>query len=129
MTQTVYLPVRLALDGDAVVADVTVTEAGARAIVLRTASDDLDLVLYSAYVGHDELERAQVAEVLELGRKAPELSSRVVEVAPGAFTYGRRFALYDHLHRLQELVASRQGGRLSAEGVEQAVRSFDPAAV
>lgn len=129
MTETVYLPVRFSLDGDAVAAEATITEAGARAIVVRTASDALDLVLYSAYVGHDELEQAQVAEVLELGRDAPELYTRVVEVAAGAFTYGRRFALYDHLHRLQELVASRRGGRLTAEGVEQAVRSFDPAAV
>lgn len=129
MSETAYLPLALSVDGESLAADVTVTEAGAQAIVLRTAAAELEVVFYAAYVGHDELERARVAEVLEVGAADPELFSRDVDAPPGAFTYARRFALYDHLERLHELVGTRTGRRLSATGVESAVRLFDPAAV
>jgi hypothetical protein len=129
VSDTVYLPVHLELDGEPISADVTVTGVGAQAIVVRTASADLELVLYSAYVGHDELDRAQVAEALELGDEPPELISREVPAPSGAFTHARRFALYDHLQRLQELIGLRCSQRLSVSGLAEAARAIDPAAV
>ena len=69
-----------------------------------------------------------VTELLELGADAPTVITRELDVDMGAFTYSRRFALYDHLQRLQEHVREAGGGELRASGLGLAVRQLDPAA-
>jgi hypothetical protein len=112
-----------------VASDTTVFVAGPRVIVLRTASSDAGLLLYSTYTGHDDLDSALCSELVELGSRPPELLDREVAIGEGAFTYSRRFALYDHLHRLQTLVAEELGAELRYEGLEAAVSELDPAVV
>ncbi|MGH2987604.1 MAG: hypothetical protein ACRDLO_13085, partial [Solirubrobacterales bacterium] len=88
-----------------------------------------ELLLYSTYTGHDGLDEALCSELVEVGPDPPQLLERRVAVGAGAFTYSRRFALYDHLQRLQGHVADRLGLELRYEGIEVAVRELDPAAV
>jgi hypothetical protein len=122
------LPISLLLDGRPIASDTTAFSAGARVIVLRTAGADGELLLYSTYTGDDELEVALVSELIEVGSRPTELATRELAVGEGAFTYARRFALYDHLQRLQALCADRLGAELRYERAEAAVRSLDPAA-
>jgi len=123
------LPLLLLLDDRPIASDTTAFSAGARVIVLRTAAGDGRLLLYSTYTGDDELETALVSELIEVGPGPAELASRELAVGVGAFTYSRRFALYDHLQRLQALCADRLGAELRYEQIEAAVRQLDPAAV
>lgn len=96
---------------------------------MRTAAADADLLLYSTYAGDDRLDAALCSELIEIGGGSPELGHRRVAVGEGAFTYSRRFALYDHLQRLQVLADSHLGAELRYEGLEAAVGELDPAAV
>jgi hypothetical protein len=123
------LPISLLVDGQHVVSDTTAFAAGARVIVLRTAAADADVLLYSTYTGHDRLDKALCSELIEIGEGSPVLVHRIVAVGEGAFTYSRRFALYDHLQHLQLLADLHLGVALRCEGVDQAVRELDPAAV
>jgi hypothetical protein len=123
------LPISLLVDGQPVASDTTGFAAGARVIVMRTAAADADLLLYSTYAGHDRLDAALCSELIEIGGASPELGHRRVAVGEGAFTYSRRFALYDHLQRLQALAGSHLGVEIRYEGLEAAVRELDPAAV
>lgn len=117
----------LVLSGELVESDTTVFAAGARVIVLRTASADRGVLLYSTYAGHDDLAVVAVTELLELGAYEPLLITRKLEVDIGALTYSRRFALYDHLQRLQQHIRESGGGELKVAGLDVAVRQLDPA--
>lgn len=119
---------RLTLGGEPVDSDTTAFAAGARVIVLRTALADCGVLLYSTYTGHDDLVVVGVTELLEFGAHAPLLISRELNVDVGAFTYSRRFALYDHLQRLQQHIRESGAGELGVSGLDVAVRQLDPAA-
>ena len=119
---------RLTLGGEAIESDTTAFAAGARVIVLRTASADCGLLLYSTYTGHEDLAVVAVTELLELGSDPPVVITREFDAGMGALTYSRRFALYDHLQRLQWHVREASGGELRASGLDLAVRELDPAA-
>lgn len=79
------LPLRLLRNGSPVASDTTAFAVGSRAIVLRTASAEGEIVLYSTYLGDDTSQVAVVSELLEAGAAPVEPSSRTLEVGEGAF--------------------------------------------
>jgi hypothetical protein len=125
----VYLPVRLFVDGREVESDTRAFAIGARGLALITCAAEVEALLYSLYVGHDELAEALVSELIDVGGSGPKLRSRRVRVGEGALTYGRRFALDDHLGSFAKLLAERGGCDPSFRDVELAAPLIDPAAV
>lgn len=124
-----YLPISLVVHDQPIASDTTVFAAGPRVIVLRTAAAEAGILLYSTYTGHDALDAALCSELIEIGPGSPVLNQRAVEIGVGAFTYARRFALYDHLQRLQLLCREVIGAELRYDGLDAAARELDPAAV
>src|SRR6266511_304319 len=129
MGDQLYLPVRLLVDGREVDSDTRAFPVGARGLGLVTCAAEAEALLYSVYLGHDELAEALVSELIHVGGGEPELGSRQIRVDEGALTYGRSFALYDHLERFVELLAERRGWNASFAGTELAAPLIDPAAV
>jgi hypothetical protein len=122
-----FLPCPLLRDGETVRSETVVYDTGARGLTFVTTSADLEIQLYSSYLGDELLDVAVVAEAFQRpGSSKPQLSSRQVALPFGFLPYERNTALTDHLQRVVEL-AGEAGLALALGKVERAVRILSPA--
>jgi hypothetical protein len=99
-------------------------EAGPYALSLSTTLPDLALALHSTYLGHRNAADTQVAHLL-LCAETAETESRTVVHAELPVAYARRRCLYDHLHRLQDLLEAEGIGPVQISGLDVATAVVD----
>jgi hypothetical protein len=91
-------------DGEPVHSETAAYDIGARGLALVTTSAELELQLYSAYLGDEDLGEAVVAEVAQSpAAELPDLRSRRIDVPRDFLLYHRDRALADHLERFLAL--------------------------
>ena len=123
----IELPLQFRLCGHNVSGVTLYADEADRVLVLASSSADLRIELRSAYLGGDDNPQVLVAEASTLPGEPTQLTHRALEDAAEVLVYERRRALYDHLQRLQELVAAASYGELEVTGVDKAVSELDPA--
>jgi hypothetical protein len=96
------IPVEIAIDGKQVRSETLATEVGAYVVVLDTTLADEGIDLHSVYTGHPKVKTQATHLILTPERQ----EARTVEHEHDALPvmHARRRCLYDHLHRLQDLL-------------------------
>jgi hypothetical protein len=121
------LPLRFAVAGRQV-RGVTLHADGAdQLLVLATTFPDLVFEFRSVYIGGEGITEVMISEAMTFDEGPTRFNQRRLSDASAALVFERRRALYDHLQRLQGLIAEEQLGELRIEGIDEAVRELDPA--
>ena len=92
------------LDGRAVASETLVDLVGTHAVAVSTTLPDLPAQLHSTYLGHADVD-TQVAELRLVPHIGRESLTRSASAAALPIAFYPRQALYDHLQRLQEMLA------------------------
>jgi hypothetical protein len=121
------LPLRFSLAGRHASAVTTFADGADQLLVLASAFPDLVFELRSVYIGGERTAEVVVSEGTTSAHGPTRFVQRRLADASGALVFERRRALYDHLRRLQELIAEEGVGELRIDGVDEAVRELDPA--
>ena len=116
----VSLSCGLLVDGEQYASDHSVHRAGANVITVISCSSELALELQSTYVDGPRSSRVLVAESLTDGLQPAELEARWLEGIVEPIGYAPAACLYDHLHRLRDLIADRRDGTAKVVGLEVA---------
>jgi hypothetical protein len=106
MDERRLLSVDLVLDNRATASETRYAEVGAYVLVLSSCVPDLGLELHSTYVGHPGVE-TRVTH-LTLGGGGPRRAANEAVARPDGelpVVFARRRCLFDHLQRLQDLLA------------------------
>ena len=98
----IEIPIRLLIEGTPTPAYTTATSAGAYLLVLATVLTEPAISLYSTYAGHEQT--STLASHLLLAPGACEAIPAEHEHDELPVMYERRRCLFDHLHRLQDLL-------------------------
>ena len=114
---------RVSIEGRRVRAETLIASAGACALVLSTTVPERGITVHSTYLGHDGAPTQVAHLLLGGGRVESEAHSRPHAELP--VVHARRRCLYDHLQRLQDLVAELGLGRAAVDGLEQAVEAVE----
>jgi hypothetical protein len=96
------VPLKITVDGEPTRSETVVADVGAYVLVIATALPDLALDLHSTYTGHERA--GTIAAHLILARDAYKAFAQEHDHDVLPVTHARRGCLYDHLHRLQELL-------------------------
>jgi len=104
VSEPIEIPIRLLIDGTPTPAYTTATRAGAYVLVLATVLTEPAISLYSTYAGHERTNT--LATHLLLATDAYETIAAEHDHDQLPVMYARRRCLYDHLHRLQDLLAT-----------------------
>ncbi len=104
MPAPIEVPIRLLIEGAPTPAYTTATSAGAYVLVLATVLTEPAISLYSTYAGHKRTNT--LASHLLLASDAYETIAAEHDHDELPVVYERRRCLYDHLHRLQDLLAT-----------------------
>jgi hypothetical protein len=102
VSEPIDIPIRLLIDGTPTPAYTTATSAGAYVLILATVLTEPAISLYSTYAGHQRTNT--LATHLLLASGAYETISAEHDHDQLPLMYARRHCLYDHLHRLQDLL-------------------------
>lgn len=102
MSEPIEVPIRLLIDGTPTPTYTTATSAGGYVLVLATVLTEPAISLYSTYAGHERT--ATLATHLLLASGAYETIAAEHDHDELPVMYERRRCLYDHLHRLQDLL-------------------------
>lgn len=102
MPEPIEIPIRLLIGGTPTPAYTTATSAGAYVLVLATVLTAPAISLYSTYAGHEHTNT--LASHLLLAPDAYETIAAEHDHDELPVMYERRRCLYDHLHRLQDLL-------------------------
>ncbi len=104
MNHRSQIPIKIAIDGKTVRSSTLATSVGAYILVLETVLPDQAIDLHSVYTGHANAKTQATHLIL-----SPELhEATTVEHDHDQLPvmHSRRTCLYDHLHRLQDLLQS-----------------------
>lgn len=97
------LPLEITVNGELTPSETTASPLGAYVLVIATALPDLAIDLHSTYTGHQRT--GTITVHLTLARGAYSATAQQHPHAMLPVSHQRRRCLYDHLHRLQELLA------------------------
>lgn len=126
--ESVSLNCGLLIDSREIRSTHTAYEAGANVLTLVSCSAEVDFELHSSYVGSDYSPNLTVAELVCEGKEEAH-STRSADAEAGVLTYARRRCLYDHLQRIQDLLAARGLGPVQIHGLDAAARQLDAASL
>lgn len=104
VSEPIDIPIRLLIDGTPTPAYTTATSAGAYVLILATVLTEPAISLYSTYAGHKHT--TTLASHLLLAKDAYETIAAEHHHDQLPVIHTRRLCLYDHLHRLQDLLAT-----------------------
>ncbi len=102
MVEQTHIPVKIALEGKPERSETVATSVGAYVLVIDTVLPEKGISLCSTYAGHTHTKT--LASHLLLARDAYDAISVEHEHEEMPVMYARRRCLYDHLHRLQDLL-------------------------
>ncbi|HEX5308073.1 MAG TPA: hypothetical protein VFW38_03225 [Solirubrobacteraceae bacterium] len=97
------IPLQIQIKGKTVPSQTLAAEVGAYVLALSTVLPDQAIDLHSTYTGHPEANT--LASHLLLARDAYQAIAATHDHDDLPLTHQRRRLLYDHLQRLQELLA------------------------
>jgi hypothetical protein len=118
---------RVEIDGEAVQTATRMVAAGGYVLTFTTVLPSRGIELNSTYTVHPEADVTLVSELFLCRSRRPLLIAR--EAEPGrreALLYWRGSCFYDHLWRLQELLAERRLGHVTVAGLENAIEALVP---
>jgi hypothetical protein len=111
------------VDGKTVASETLVSIIGAHAVAVSTTIAALPAQLHSAYLGDPAVD-TQIAEVRLAPHVGRESLTRSVSALALPVTHEPLRALYDHLQRLQDMLAGALGTEVSIDLSEAACTSF-----
>jgi hypothetical protein len=109
------IPLQITVDGQRRRSETTACSVGAYVFVIATVLPDFALDLHSTYTGHQRTGTIAVHLVLDADAYNTLIQEHDHDELPVG--YAQRRCLYDHLHRLQELLEER--GHLTSIPVEE----------
>ncbi len=102
MVEQTHIPVKIALEDKPERSETTATSVGAYVLVIDTVLPERGISLCSTYAGHTHTKT--LASHLLLAHDAYDAIPAEHEHEEMPVMYARRRCLYDHLHRLQDLL-------------------------
>jgi hypothetical protein len=103
MVEECEIPLPIQIDGKPIRSQTLATTVGAYVLALSTTLPDQAIDLHSTYTGHPHT--GTLASHLLLARDSYQALATEHDHADLPLTHQRRRVLYDHLQRLQELLA------------------------
>ncbi len=112
------VPLKITVDGKPTPSETIASSVGAYVFSIATVLPDLALDLHSTYTGHEHTGTIAAHLVLAAGAYMALAEEHEHDLLP--VTHARRLCLYDHLHRLQELL-EEQGMQTSVPVDDEAI--------
>lgn len=116
------VPLKITVDGAPARSETIASSIGAYVFAIATTLPDLAIDLHSTYTGHERA--GTIATHLILAHDAYDALAQEHEHDLLPVTHQRRRCLYDHLHRLQELL-EELGMQVSIPVEEDAISAVE----
>jgi hypothetical protein len=108
-------------------AETSIATPGAYVVSVSTTLPGVVAELHSVYVGHEAAD-TQITELRFAPHRKPETSVRTVPHQQVPVVYEKHGCLYDHLQRLQELLAEALDAEVAIDHLDAALDSLRPLA-
>jgi hypothetical protein len=114
---------QIRIDGDPTPSETLAAVVGTHAVVITTTLPELPAQLHSTYLAHPQVD-TQVAELRLIPHAGRASLTRSVGAAALPVAFDTLRALYDHLQRLQDMLAGALGVGVSIDLSDAACAAF-----